>query len=297
VAAATADAHPSEDRLTNVRTAPCHCCGHLPAATGCTRCQGVLLGPDRPYAERPSRGFWLADLWRGLREVYRSVFALLHEREFIGRLRLPVAVNTLAFALLVGLGWWLLAPAFAAAFAAEWPLFDGRRATLAHSGTALWLATSGLLLGPPLLDVVAGAVQEPLRQALERRWLGPAATATTDGELLRLRDRVRVLLAALALWPLALGIVLLPWCGLPLVLLLGGAIAAVVWFEPPMAARGLDLRRRLALLWRNRWRALGTGLGLQLAAAVPFVNLLALAPVATLAAGASYLQFDKQLRD
>jgi hypothetical protein len=263
------------------------------AAAGCTRCHGILLGPDRPYAERPSRGFWLADLWRGLREVYRAVFALLHEREFIGLLRLPVAVNLLAFVLVLGCGWWLLAPAFTNAFAHAWPLLDGRRTALGSTGPALWLATSGLLLGPPLLDVLAGAPQEPLRQALERRWLGSPEAAGASGELLRLRDRVRVLLVALVLWPFALGLVLVPWCGLPLVLLLGGAMAAVVWFEPPMAARGIDLRRRLDLLWRNRWRALGTGLALQLATAVPFVNLLGLAPVAMLAATAGYLQFDK----
>jgi Etoposide-induced protein 2.4 (EI24) len=229
--------------------------------------------------------------------VHRSVFALLHGREFIGLLRLPVAANALAFALLVGLGWWLLLPWFTSAFAAEWPLGDGRRRALGPAGPALWLTTSALLLGPPLLDVLAGAAQESLRLPMESRWLGPARRPPNRGELLRLGDRVRVLLASLLLWPLALGLVLVPWLGLPLVLVLGGAVAATVWFEAPMAARGLDLRRRLELLWRNRWRALGTGLALQFAAAVPFVNLLALAPVAMLAATAGYLQFDKGRAD
>lgn len=225
--------------------------------------------------------------------MHRSVFALLHAREFIGRLRLPVATNALAFTLLLGLGWWLLAPWFAAVFAADWPLLDWRRRELATAGPPLWLFTSALLLGPPLLDLLAGAAQEPLRLPMEARWLGPTRQPPRRGELLRFSDRVRVLLATLLVWPFALGLVLLPWVGLPLVLLLGGVVAATVWFEAPMAARGLDLRSRLGLLWRNRWRALGTGLGLQFAAAVPFVNLLALAPVAMLTATAGYLQFDK----
>ncbi|MEO6597129.1 MAG: hypothetical protein ABIP94_20485, partial [Planctomycetota bacterium] len=56
----------------------------------------------------------------------------------------------------------------------------------------------------------------------------------------------------------------------------------------------VDLHHRLLLLRHNRWRALGVGFGLQLAAAVPFVNLLALAPTGTIAATSSYLHFEKQ---
>lgn len=225
--------------------------------------------------------------------MHRAVFALLHERAFIGQLALPVASNVLAFALLVAAALLLLMPAFQAVFAGPWWLLDGWRARFGPAGTSYWLLTSWLLLGPPLLDVLAGMFQEPLRRIAEATMLGPERERGPALPVLRVRERARVLASAALLWPVALIMSLLPWIGLPLVVATGAAMAAVVWFEPPMAVRGLGQRRRLQVLWQNRWRAAGVGLGLQFAAAVPFVNLLALAPVATLAATAAYLQFDK----
>lgn len=272
----------------------CSCCGHATVAGPCQRCRGTLTSLHRHYALRPGLGAPPADLWRGGREVYRAVFALLHERAFIGRLRLPVAANLLAFLLVYGAGGWLLATSCHAAFATPWPLLDGVRQALADEGPARWLAATALLLGPPLLDVIAGALQEPLRAATELAMLGPERGPDVAHGMLRLRERAQVLAAAIVALPLVLGLVLVPWIWLPLLLVLGSAAAAVVWFEPPMAERGLRLPARLALLWRNRWRALGVGCGLQLAVGVPFVNVLALAPIATIAATSAYLQFDKQ---
>lgn len=274
--------------------ANCPCCGHLRAAEACARCAGQLATLDGKHRLHPGRTTWWRDLGGGVRSVHHAVFALLHERAFIGRIGLPVASNLVVFALLLAIGLWLLVPWFAAVFAGPWWLLDGWRAHHAAAGTGYWLMTTWLVLGPPLLDVLAGVFQEPLRRATETAMLGPErAGSATPPRVLRVRERAKVLAMALVVWPLALFTALLPWLGLPVVTVLGAISAAVVWFEPPMAARGLDLRRRLSLLWQNRWRAFGTGLGLQLAAAVPFVNLLALAPVATLAATAGYLQFDK----
>jgi hypothetical protein len=49
-------------------------------------------------------------------------------------------------------------------------------------------------------------------------------------------------------------------------------------------------------VWRHRWRALGLDAGVQLATAVPFLNPLALAPIATIAASSAHLQFTKGAR-
>lgn len=247
----------------------------------------------RPYALRPGRGSPPADLWRGLREVHRAVFALLHERAFLGLLRLPVAANLLAFVLVYVGGALLLTPWCTAAFASPWPLLDGVRAAAAEHGPKRWLAACALLLGPPLLDVLCGALQEPLRLATERTMLGPEQGVDHSHTVLRLRERAQVLAAAMLALPPVLALALVPYLWMPLLVLLGGCTAAVVWFEPPMAERGLTLPARLRLLWRNRWRALGTGFGLQFAVFVPFVNVLALAPVATIAATSAYLQFEK----
>lgn len=236
----------------------------------------------------------IADAWRGMREVHRAVFALLHERAFIGMLRLPVAANLLCFLALFAGGAFALAPLYTAAFVGPWWLADGWRAAVADHGPALWLLATALLLGPPLLDVAAGGLQEPLRAATERAMLGPPRQDAADHGVLRLRERAQVLAAALLALPFVLLLVLVPWVGLPTVLVLGAAAAAIVWFEPPMAVRGCALRERLWLLWRNRWRALGVGAGLQLAVFVPFVNVLALAPIATIAATSAFLQFDRR---
>ena len=94
---------------------------------------------------------------------------------------------------------------------------------------------------------------------------------------------------------MAMALVMIPWVGIPLAVLLGGAVAGLVWLQPPQAVRGSNMRQRLELIWRNPWRTFGTGLALQVAAAVPFVNLLGLLPVATIASTSAYLHFDKRL--
>jgi uncharacterized protein involved in cysteine biosynthesis len=272
----------------------CSTCGFHATEQPCPFCSGTLRALDGRGVVNVSNRRNPLQVLAGFHDVRRALFALLHGKEFIGLLRLPVAMNVFAFTLLVVGGWLLLSPLFAAAFATPWWLFDGVRQHFATTGSALWLCASWLLLGPPLLDLIAGPAQEPLRLAIERRMLGTVAPRTPSYEVLRLHDRARLLLRLLLLWPVSLAVVLVPWLGLPLVIAFGAAVAAIVWLEPPMAARGLGLRSRLRCLLRQRWRCLGVGAGIQLAAAVPFVNLLALAPIATIAATATYLQFDKR---
>ncbi|HEX5053369.1 MAG TPA: EI24 domain-containing protein [Planctomycetota bacterium] len=266
----------------------CACCGYPGDGAPCSRCGGHARRLGHKTALRVGRGNPAIDVARGVMDVFRSVFALIHEREFIGRLRWPVAANLAAFVATMLLGWLWLAPAFQ-----SW--FDGQRAVSAHDGPAIWLVTSWLLLGAPLLDLIAGRAQEPLRLATEQHMLHGSTGGPTPATTPRWRERIVMLVAAVAALPLALGLALVPWVGLPLVVVLGAAVPAIVWFEPPMAARGIDLRHRLLLLRHNRWRALGVGFGLQFAAAVPFVNVLGLAPVATIAATSSYLHFDKRV--
>jgi hypothetical protein len=280
----------------NSPTAPCPTCGHTLAAEACTICAGSALALDGRTLLRAPRAGRLLDFAAGFGDVRAAFFALLHGREYIGLLRVPVAVNTIAFTAVALGGWLLLEPLFAAAFASSWWLLDGVRAHHAQHGPALWLVTSWLMLGHPLLDLIAGGLQEPLHEATERRMLGPLRAGAPATAVLRLRERARVFALLLLAWPFALGLALVPWVGLCAVGLLGAAVAAVVWFEAPMASRGWSLARRLRSLRDHRWRALGTGLGLQVATIVPFVNVLGLAPIATIAATASFLQFTKSER-
>lgn len=275
----------------------CPRCGYAGPEGACALCGGAAQALDGRRALAPLRRDGVRDLFGGALELHRALFALLHGREYVGRLRVPVAANAFVFAAIVVGGWWLLTPVFDGVFASSWWLLDGWRAHTAPWGTPVCLLTTWLVLGPALLELAAGAPQEPLRVATEQRMLGAARTAPpTAPAAQRLRDRARVFAWLLLAWPIALVVALVPWVGLPLVALLGAAAAAVVWFEAPMAARGWPLARRVRALRSHRWRALGFGLGAQAAAAVPFVNLLALAPVATIAATAAFLQFDKRAR-
>lgn len=281
--------HPLAATGTN---AACPVCGHRRDGA-CGHCHAELRALRSRYELRPGRGNAFVDLLRGLGDVGGAGFALIHERVFVGRLRLPVLGNLVAFVVLVAVGVLWLSPLCQAAFASPWWLLDSVREATKARGPALWLLTIVLLLGPPLLDVACGALQEPLRVATETAMLGPPRGVPDEHGVLRLHERAQVLAAALLALPIALAAALVPYAGLPFVLLLGAAMAAVVWFEPAMVVRGLGLRARLRMLWSNRWRALGVGAGLQLAVCVPFLNLLGLAPIATIATTAAYLQFEK----
>ncbi len=272
----------------------CPACGYSTCDRRCGYCHGSVRRLDGRGVIELGRRPGPLDVCRGIGEVRRAFFVMLHGKEFIGLLRLPMVMNALAFLLVAVGGWLVLAPLCASAFSTPWWLFDGVRQHYSEVGAHLWLLTCWLLLGPPLLDLIAGAAQEPLGEATERRLLGPLKQPFPELGQLRLRERVRVFAWLLLAVVPCLGLVLVPWIGLPLVVLLGAVGNAIVWFEPPMARRQINLRRRLDELRRHRWRALGVGIGVHCLALVPFANLLGLAPIATIAATASYLQFDRR---
>jgi uncharacterized protein involved in cysteine biosynthesis len=103
----------------------------------------------------------------------------------------------------------------------------------------------------------------------------------------------RAFAGQLLLLPAAWLLALVPGAGIPLVLLLAGAGAAVVFFEAPAARRGLDLRQRLGVLRANWARALGFGMALCLLALVPLFDLLLLAPAAGVASARLWFSFAK----
>lgn len=232
----------------------------------------------------PGRGLPPVDLVRGVTEVTRTVFTIVLGRPFVGLLRWPVAVNTIAFTTLVAGFWFGLMPAF------EGATPDDRTA-------ALWGYASWILLAPPLLAGVAGPFQRPLRAVTEGIMLGPEnptgepeTAPTGTGQL---RDRFIALVLAAILLLFCLAIVQIPWAGVPLVFAIGAALQALVWFNAPLCQRGYDRRDRAIVLWLNRWRALGVGVGLQIATAVPFVNLLLLPSLAAVATTSAFVRFEK----
>lgn len=262
----------------------CSICGFERPAAPCAVCAGagVTLGRRDDVvtgARNP-----LADILRGLDDVRRAVFVLMFEREFVGALRGPVLVNMAAATLLGSVGWLWLLPAFEAHFLSR-----------GEPGAHLWLLAVWLGAGPSLLDMLAGWAMGPIRRAAERHMLG-ATPARPPRQGPRLVERVQLLMLAAAAVILMLGAALIPWVGLPFCVALGAAVSATVYMQPPLAVRGLPVGARLEALRRQPWRALGAGMGLQLAAFVPFLNVLALLPVATVTATSTYLHMDKGRR-
>jgi len=266
-------------------TVTCRCCGYPTAPDRCAICGGEGRTIGRRRELHVGRRNGLLDLLRGLDDVRRAVFAMLFEREFIGLLRLPVAMNALAVGVAVLLGWFVLLPAFVETDAGHGG--QGGGLDTPH----LWLIASWLTVGPVVLDTVAGWAQTPLRRATEKHMLG--ATVVERRPKPRLLERLQLLLVSGMALPLAMAAMLLPWVGFAIALVIGAVVAAIVWLQAPLAERGLTQRQRFELLRRNPWRAFGTGLGLQMLAGIPFANLLALEPIAAIAGTSAFLQFDK----
>jgi hypothetical protein len=281
----------------------CGRCGHETGQPeACSLCSGRLRELDHLDRElRPGLGFAPFALVRAFVGFFRAASHLLHRPEFVGRLQLPVAVNAVGFLAGTACAVLLATSVFAPWFAAPWPVFEDLRAANEGSGSLRLTLATTWLLGPTLLEVVTGGLLSPLSSGTELAIAGPKVAAAGDAATIastfpRLRASARVFLIQLAVLPLAWLCVLTPWVGLPLAFLLGTAAAAVVWFEAPFARRGLGLGPRLRGLARNWPLAAGFGAAWQLAVAVPFLNLLALAPTAAIAAAALYFRFDKQER-
>ena len=70
--------------MTTITSNRCSCCGYLEEDQTCRRCRGVARALSGCDEARAGRGVGLADVYRGQREVFRAVIALLHGKEFIG---------------------------------------------------------------------------------------------------------------------------------------------------------------------------------------------------------------------
>lgn len=273
----------------------CPCCGHLAAEVPCARCQGTLvrIGDGRPL--RHGRGLAPIDLVRGFTGFFGAALHLLHRREFVGRLRLPIAANLVVVTAMLLLAWLWLRPMFGGWLQGEWPLpgVHGDR-----DAGAVWMALATLWwLGPALLELALGGLLEPLVEVAEQRIGGAGMRVLRQDGAAELQRRVRdsarlftvLLLALPVVWLLSL----VPVAGLPLVWIASAGAAAVAWSAVPLARRQCGLPERLAVLRQNWPFALGFGLATQLAWTVPFLNVLFLAPTSAVAAAALYFRFDK----
>ncbi|MFK7742079.1 MAG: hypothetical protein AB8H80_17315, partial [Planctomycetota bacterium] len=213
-----------------VQNGMCALCGYRRPKAPCVVCGDEAVTIGRGSAVVVGRRNPVMDFLRGVDSVRRAMLAILYAREFIGILRVPVLVNLAAAGLLATLSFFWLLPAFATSFARN-------AASDSYSGPHLWLLAVWFSAGPALMDVLTCWVLDPIRRATEQHMLGatPTETVRTGPPLL---DRLQMLLLAGIATPITMALVGVPYVGLPLAAMIGAAITAVVWMQPPMAVRG-----------------------------------------------------------
>ena len=138
-----------------------------------------------------------------------------------------------------------------------------------------------LLIAYFLYLPVARVLLAPFAEALSRR-----SAAISTGRTIRRSNQgwARAMLeglklvifqAAVALAALALGLAFPP-VGAPVGVAVAIFLGGLDFFDIPLSTRGLQLRKKLGVIWRNKSLALGFGAAAYLMLLIPVINMLAL---------------------
>ncbi len=278
---------------------PCPACGYPLLAASCSRCPGQVRAAQGGGAIKPGNGFFLADLIHGFTIFFRSAFMLIHRKEFVGKLSLPVLANIVALIILfAGIGWSLW-EFFAWTFTLDWGWMDWLREGLdwVDEAVAFILALICVIfLAPVVIETVTAPFLEPLAEASEKMIGGPKMkaldTSLWHAILHGLKASAQILaVQILVLMPCL--ILAMFGIGTILAVIVSAFFNALVWFELPFTRRGYNLRTRFRVLRHNWPRAMGYGLAFQVGLFIPFFNFLLLTPTATVAASILYFHFEK----
>jgi CysZ protein len=128
---------------------------------------------------------------------------------------------------------------------------------------------------------VARVLLAPFAEALSRK-----THAISAGRKIRQKDqgwtramweglKLVIFQAAVALAALALGLAFPP-VGAPVGMAVAIFLAGLDFFDIPLSTRGLRLRKKLGVIWRNKSLALGFGAAAYLMLLIPVINMLAL---------------------
>jgi len=146
---------------------------------------------------------------------------------------------------------------------------------------ALWIA---FFLYLP----VARVLLAPFAEALSRRThainTGQTVRQNNQGWGRAMREGLKLVVFQLvvALAALALGLAFPP-LGAPIGVAVAIFLGGLDFFDVPLSTRGLRLRRKLGVIWRNKSLALGFGGAAYLMILIPAINMLAL-PVGVIGA-------------
>jgi len=188
-------------------------------------------------------------------------------------LKLSLVPMLLTLALILGL-------VFGSAFGVGWLFRDSLGVGLRRVAQIL-ISLLALLIAFYLYMPVARVLLAPFAESLSRRThainTGQAVRQNNQGWARAMLEGLKLvvfqLVVALAL--LALGLAFPP-VGAPIGVTVAIFLGGLDFFDVPLSTRGLRLRRKLGVIWRNKSLALGFGGAVYLMLLIPVVNMLAL---------------------
>lgn len=195
-------------------------------------------------------------------------------------LSLSLIPMLLTLALLLGLaiaGAWIVGRLLGDILSAEWRI-----------AAQVLMFLLALLIAYFLYLPVARVLLAPFAEALSRRThainAGQAMRQNNQGWARAMWEGLKLVMFQLvvALAVLALGLAFPP-VGAPVGVAVAIFLAGLDFFDIPLSTRGLRLRKKLGVIWRNKSLALGFGAAAYLMLLIPVVNMLAL-PVGVIGA-------------
>jgi CysZ protein len=167
-----------------------------------------------------------------------------------------------------------------AALMVGWLIGDAIRQEFRIAAQVLMIALT-LLIAYFLYMPVARVLLAPFAETLSRKasaiTLGGATRHNNQGWARAMWEGLKVVIfqGVVAVAALALGLVFPP-VGAPVGVAVAIFLGGLDFFDIPLSTRGLRLRNKLGVIWRNKFLALGFGAAAYLILLIPVVNMLAL---------------------
>lgn len=213
----------------------------------------------------------------GVRFFFSGIRELTRQPALLGLSLIPIL---LTFVLLLGLalgGAWIAGRIVADVFGHDLRLFV----------EALTFALA-LVIGYFLYLPVARVLLAPFAEALSRKThainAGNAIRQSDLGSARAMWEGLKLVMfqSVIALLALALGLIFPP-VGAPVGVIVTIFLCGLDFFDIPLSTRGLRLRRKLSVIWRNKSLAIGFGAAAYLMLLIPVINLFSL-PVGVIGA-------------
>jgi CysZ protein len=206
----------------------------------------------------------------GVRFFFLGVRTLVRNPELLSLSLVPML---LTLVLLMGL-------IFGAAWTVGWLIGDAVRSEIRIVAQVLMFLLT-LLIAYFLYLPAARVLLAPFAEALSRRTYaidkGRKIRQNGQGWARAMWEGLKLVVfqAAVALAALALGLAFPP-VGAPVGVAIAIFLGGLDFFDIPLSTRGLRLRKKLGLIWRNKSLALGFGAAAYLMLLIPVINMLAL---------------------